>query len=176
MPGWLNWLFIWLLVSVQGMFSGWWNWALCRALPWAWSLLRILSPFPYPLPHTQVHTSMCMCVCALERALAHFRYLSNKYINKILKKESLEKQLKTIRWLFLPISCGPVLSSDGGRQSSAGMGWISMRAPTPSDKSATSEWVPVNLVAGAVQAPWGSSQINPFQQPQSSSLSTISQN
>jgi len=40
-PGWLSWLSVWLLISTQGMISGFWD----RALPlcWTWSLLKILS-------------------------------------------------------------------------------------------------------------------------------------
>ena len=49
-PGWLSWLSVWLLISAQVMISGSWDRAPHRALPWAWTLLGILSLPPSPFP------------------------------------------------------------------------------------------------------------------------------
>ena len=48
--GWLSWLSVQLLISAWGMIPGSWDWALCWAPCWVWSLLGILS-FSPSAPH-----------------------------------------------------------------------------------------------------------------------------
>lgn len=45
-PGWVSWVSISLLISVQVMISQWWDQTTWRVLAWAWDLLRILSLLP----------------------------------------------------------------------------------------------------------------------------------
>ena len=74
-PGWLSWLSIQLLISVQVMISPSWDGAPGCALCWAWSLLKILFLCPSPA-----------CTYALSHSLSKEK---KKLVDNLLRSRAI---------------------------------------------------------------------------------------